>query len=315
MFVPVNCTSCGKPFQVPEAALGKPAACPWCQAVVTALPVAATVTTASQEPEASAATEAPNPPVHTGGSPHADSPVPQPGANAPGSPSEPLSLDDPPEPPRPKRPPAAVPVAPPTPAKRLQPATVLITAAIGFGLVVAVSVLTLLVLRYGPWGSNAAWSEFTPPDGSCSVQLPGSPKEEEVDPNPNGSVLGGKRYTASGWLSRTTAWVAWGDLDPALVKSLAADKDGVFAASALRAERDREKSRLEGSITNEVMVRYNASWGIEVHMDTPKGKVIERLLIVSDGPRPRLYVLGIRAKDLTPESPAARRLFNSFKVN
>jgi len=37
MFVPVSCTSCGKPFQVPEAALGKLAPCPWCQAVVTAL--------------------------------------------------------------------------------------------------------------------------------------------------------------------------------------------------------------------------------------------------------------------------------------
>ena len=38
MFVPVSCTKCGKPFQVPEAALGKLAPCPWCQEVVTALP-------------------------------------------------------------------------------------------------------------------------------------------------------------------------------------------------------------------------------------------------------------------------------------
>ena len=40
MFVPVACSACGKPFQVPEAAVGKPAACPWCRAAVLALPVA-----------------------------------------------------------------------------------------------------------------------------------------------------------------------------------------------------------------------------------------------------------------------------------
>ena len=43
MFVPVSCTNCGKPFQVPEAALGQLAPCPWCQSVVTALPVSAPV--------------------------------------------------------------------------------------------------------------------------------------------------------------------------------------------------------------------------------------------------------------------------------
>jgi hypothetical protein len=39
MFVPVACSACGKPFQVPDAAVGKPAACPWCQAAVVALPL------------------------------------------------------------------------------------------------------------------------------------------------------------------------------------------------------------------------------------------------------------------------------------
>ena len=40
MFVPVACSACGKPFQVPETAIGKPTACPWCRADVLALPVA-----------------------------------------------------------------------------------------------------------------------------------------------------------------------------------------------------------------------------------------------------------------------------------
>lgn len=40
MFVPVACSACGKPFQVPESAIGQPAACPWCRAAVLALPFA-----------------------------------------------------------------------------------------------------------------------------------------------------------------------------------------------------------------------------------------------------------------------------------
>lgn len=50
MFVPVNCTNCGKPFQVPETALAKLAPCPWCQEIVTALPVANPKADAAQEP-------------------------------------------------------------------------------------------------------------------------------------------------------------------------------------------------------------------------------------------------------------------------
>ncbi len=43
MFVPVACSECGKPFQVPDAAIGKPTVCPWCQASVLALPLGAPV--------------------------------------------------------------------------------------------------------------------------------------------------------------------------------------------------------------------------------------------------------------------------------
>jgi hypothetical protein len=40
MFAAVVCPECGKPFQVPRAALGEPAGCPWCGQTVAALPVA-----------------------------------------------------------------------------------------------------------------------------------------------------------------------------------------------------------------------------------------------------------------------------------
>ena len=46
MFVPVACSACGKPFQVPESATGKPAACPSCRAAVLALPAPPPLSTA-----------------------------------------------------------------------------------------------------------------------------------------------------------------------------------------------------------------------------------------------------------------------------
>jgi len=39
MFVPVACSHCGKPFQVPDEVVGTTTACPWCRTAVLALPV------------------------------------------------------------------------------------------------------------------------------------------------------------------------------------------------------------------------------------------------------------------------------------
>ena len=83
----------------------------------------------------------------------------------------------------------------------------------------------------------------------------------------------------------------------------------------LRVERDREVSRLKATVTKEVEMRMNAGWGIELHMDTPNGTVIERLFVKGDGPHPRLYAYGVEGKDLTPTTPACAKLFGAFRVN
>jgi hypothetical protein len=294
MFVPVSCTNCGKPFQVPESGLGKPAPCPWCGAVVTALPVSV-----PQEP---AATQA---------------------AGAPESKPEPLSLDDAP-------PAAAVPVARPrrTPAPREQPAPpaspakgtrpVFIVALVVIGvLTLGVSMAaTLAYLGYGRGQlSGRGWGEFTAPDGSFTVQLPGEPVEEDLPADPGNSLGAGKRFTVTHWYSKTSAWAAYQDLDPGLVAKLPADRDKVLTAGALRAARDREVARFHGTVTKEAEVRVGDAWGVEVHLDTPEGTVIERLLLKGTGSRPRLYVLGVQAKDITPESPACQKLFGQFRAN
>ena len=272
MFVPVSCTACGKPFQVPDAALGQLAPCPWCQAVVTALPVSAPL---------------------------------QPNANT----TAPLTLDDEP----PARPVTAAPAVPPPAAgKTLTRATLLI----GFLVVVVVMGVTLLVRGYGGGRLSAdGWTEFTPADGSFTVALPGAPAEEDVGANPDGSVTGGKRYSVRGWYSKTRAWVAYTDLTPALAQKLPSDKDRVVTAGVLRVERDREVTRLNGTITKEAEMRFGSAWGVELHMDTPTGNVVERLILAGDGPRPRLYVYGVEGKNLTPTSPPCTKLFKSFRVN
>lgn len=286
MFVPVSCTSCGKPFQVPEAGLGKLAPCPWCQAAVTALPVAA--------PPPDAAPEAPAP--------------------------EPLSLDDEPKPkqkvfdellreeataPR-REPPGAAPRA------RFPVARV----AVGLVAVVLVTLATVVALGYRSGRiPEADWTEFTPPDGAFTVALPGRPEESDAEPVPEGSLGAGKRYAVRRWYARTAAWVAYHDLDPSLVKKLPDDRNRVIAAGVLRVARDREVARLQGTITKEAEVRLGAGWGIELHLDTPDGPVVESLILLGEGNRPRLYALGLQGKAVGPTNPAWRRLFASFRVN
>ena len=307
MFVPVHCTQCGKPFQVPESALGQLAPCPWCGATVTALPVSAPVAV----PESPAAEQS-----------QTASPA-----------SEPLSLDDA-EPvasantnPKPAARPVAkprrdavkrdrAPAAPPPPAAPVSVLGIVMGVVAVAVVVVVVMGATIVFLNYGSGRvPESGWTEFAPGDGSFSILLPGVPQEEEVAGNPGGSIRDGKRFTVSGWYSKTDVWVAYHDLDPAVAKGLAADKDRVIAAGVLRAERDRELKRLEGTLTKEAEVRINSAWGIELHVDTPRGEAVEWLLVSGDGPRPRLYAFGVRGKGVTPESPSCRKLFTSFRIN
>lgn len=273
MFVPVSCTSCGKPFQVPEAALGKLAPCPWCAATVTALPVSAPLADAKPAPTP---TQKPAP--------------------------EPLSLDDEFAP------------APKPPAPRRANAS---TLAAGVAVVLAVMGATVLVLNFRSGRvSDAEWVEFTPADGSFTVALPGRPEEGDVEPVPDGSLRAGKRYAVRRWYARTSAWVAYHDLEPGMTKKLADDKDRVVAAGVLRVVRDREVARLQGSNVKEgAEVRMGDGWGAEVSMDTPAGPAVVRLMVLGTGAHPRVYVCGIQGKHATADGPAARRLFVSFRVN
>lgn len=282
MFVPVACLTCGKMFQVPAAAAGTEVACPWCQAATPALPVAGVTV-----------------------SPAAETPVP--GTLTP--PREYLSLDD------------AEPAVPNVTTEPTLTATPVLparfpfkTVLIGLLVLVAVSAATLAVLRYGSgYIPPTNWAEVTPPDGSCTFALPGTPTAEKIEPT-DGVAGGGERYVTTGWYSRATVWVGWRDLDPTWAKQARADRDGALTTPVLTAERDRRKDQVGGTVAKGATVRFNSHTGLQVEMDTPRGKLVERYIVVPDGPRPRLYFLGIEAKTVAPNGPAAEKLFNSFRV-
>lgn len=290
MFVPVTCTSCQKPFQVPEAALGKLAPCPWCGAVVTALPVSAPIAEPGQRPQQAP----PPPPPQSQRAPAANQSQPIPAAQTA------LSLDD------------AEPARPEAPRGR---SSLPFTILIGVWVVVVVTAATLAYRHYGSGRlPESGWAEFAAPDGSFSIELPGRPTGEDVAANPGGSVTGGRRFTVRGWYSKTTAWVAYNDLDPALVPKFKADTDWVIGAGVLLAERERERVRLDGTVAGEVLIRLNAARGVEVQMDTPRGRAVLWIVLVHEGSRPRVYVIGAEGREVTIKSAAARRLFDTFRL-
>jgi hypothetical protein len=298
MFVPVTCTNCGKPFQVPETALGKLAPCPWCEAVVTALPVATAQPQAEPQTQSQAQT--------TTKPQAAEAPLPLDDEPPAGQAPKPATTTSP-------APTAAIPVAPPV-AKRSKPT--LATVLIGALVVVVVAAATMIVRGYGSGRmSEVGWIDFTPPDGSFTIAMPSQPKEEDVEPNPEGSVTGGKRYSVREWYSKAGVWVAYTDLTPALLPKLKSDPHRSVAAGVLRVERDREVARLKGKVEKEVERRLNNGWGVELHIDTPTGNAIVWLILMGEGQHPRLYSFGVEGKNLTPTTPAVAKVFGSFRVN
>lgn len=280
MFVLVACLKCAKPFQVAREAAGTEVICPWCHQSTATLPIA----------NATA-----------------------PSAVSPATQVEPFSLDDAPPTPEPGlvRPEAVV----------ARPRTRVPYRQIFFLLVVIILVAgaTVAILGYREGRIPAsAWMEFTAPDGSFTVELPGSPRAEPVEPNPTSpATRGGQRFVTTGWYSGARAWVGWQDLDQAWAKTAQADRDGILTLAVFQAERDRRKAEVGGTLVKEGPVRFGARSGRIVLMDTPRGQLVEHEILELEGTPPRLYFLGLEARNAAPEGEAGRaaeRIFTSFRI-
>src|SRR5205823_9828367 len=66
-----------------------------------------------------------------------------------------------------------------------------------------------------------AWREFSPPDGSFRVTLPGEPAAETTEPVPDFTMTRpGERYVARSWYAGVTASVGWIGIDPDRAKDM-----------------------------------------------------------------------------------------------
>jgi hypothetical protein len=81
------------------------------------------------------------------------------------------------------------------------------------------------------------------------------------------------------------------------------------------AERDRLKDTFGGYVAGEATIQFEPPITVEVRLETPHGPLVERIIVKTDGPRPRVYFVGIVGKRLDPDGPEVNRLFRSFRVN
>jgi len=259
MFSPVACSQCGKPFQVPEATLGKPSVCPWCQATVLALPVGTQATT-------------PVPPT-----------------------PEPLSLDE-----------APAPSAPRSPRNRL---FWFLAGFVGLFALVIATTATIGVKRYKQGhGAGWEWQAFSAPDKSFSVDMLGRPVEDAD------AGAGQKRHSAEGWYSGTVTWVGWRDLTENEVNQAHDKKDGwVHLRPLFDGELDRLKTKYGGKVIKEATKDFDARLTREVWLTSDDVGVAERMIVVPNGPRPRMYFVGMAGK-INFDGPEVQRLFDSFRV-
>lgn len=257
MFVPVACSQCGKPFQVPEAAIGSPSVCPWCQATVLALPVG--------KPAEGTPTQQPTP--------------------------EPLPLEDAPELP---------------PAAPSQPFPWWLVG-VGVLLLVLAAVVTILILQHKREKTlHPQWQAFTPADGSFSAELLEKVSEEAAEG-------GGKRFVSEHAETGLSVWAAWADLSPIQVQVADTDDAWKHFRAPFDAERDRLKKKYAGTVVREATTRFKEPLTREIRIEYDGGRLVERMMVLSKGPHPRMYFVGIAGK-IDPDGPEAKRLFDSFKV-
>jgi hypothetical protein len=177
---------------------------------------------------------------------------------------------------------------------------------------VAATAVTVGVLRRKEgYMVGREWRAFTAPDNSCAVDLLGRPTEEAEAP-----ATGERRYVSEGWYSGTTAWVGWRNLTAA--EAQLANTDDAWHNPQLTklfdAERDRLKGQHGGYVTKDGTIKFKEPLTRELRLELPQGRLVERIIVMPTGPRPRVYFVGIAGKRLDPEGDEVKRLFDSFRV-
>jgi len=140
------------------------------------------------------------------------------------------------------------------------------------------------------------------------VQLPAEPVQEPIAANPGSPVtLGGVNYVAR-FNSGLSASIGWQDIDAERVK-LARTED------VLAAQRDFRASQMRGKVIREAAVKQDRIDGREVTFDLGDQVVVDRYLLVPDGPRPRLYIVSVSVPKKDAEGSTVRLVIDSFRLD
>ena len=289
MYLVIVCAHCGGSSQIEEGALGKMVECPLCNKPTLArtreavLPVAKPI----------------------------DSP-PAPSAPVTASSVVPLSLDEDPIPPDSiTNASLATAKAAKGPSKRTPLRTALYASGSLF--------LTLLLMggiyglfRYGSGDiPSGAWKTYSPPDGRCSVLLPGDPEVQDIPAEEyviHGN-RGGKRFTVWRWFERVRVSFGWIDLDAERLKGVQFDQISIPF-------REGELKRLNGQLKAESIVNFvvgkrkfeSALFQIEADGQ----KHIVQIFLEAESDRRRLYIASVSGKKVAADTAWVQKFFNSF---
>jgi hypothetical protein len=152
--------------------------------------------------------------------------------------------------------------------------------------------------------AQAEWQTFMPPNGDCSVLMPGAPQSQPV------TTLG---FTVNKYLvtrTREKAFfaVAFANLGPDPLQPNALEL-------VANAERDHILRTLNGKVTSQVSITLGNLPGREVQITTiPRGTLIERVYLANLGGTHRVYLVVAAGDYMTPNQDDATRFFDSFKI-
>jgi hypothetical protein len=167
------------------------------------------------------------------------------------------------------------------------------------------AILSSLFRRPDPAGSkplaDSQWQVLRPPQGGCSVLMPGSPRVLDIP--------AGTKY-----------WAILKDehYEFALVCGKPALRLGDDDAQKLLAiDRDRVLRTVDASrVTREESISFNGFPGREVEIQGPRQmRCLIRVYLIDQGSTKRLYELLVGGFGLRPDSGVAARFFDSFHLD
>lgn len=150
-------------------------------------------------------------------------------------------------------------------------------------------------------------NEYTTPDGSCKVLLPGNPRE--VPTNPTDEFFpSGKRYVSAPGLFNTLGGeVGWFDLP-------AEDAKLIRPEDLFRTLREKRAEELGATAEGEAALRVDSFQGVEVRFAKDNVRHLERYLFDPKATTPRVYWVSVGGPDFDPDSAVARKAVGSLRV-